>query len=646
MLWTRIHDSRINKSLISQFKRYYHFSSSVHGGGGGVVTTSANCIAAFTKPTTTTTNRFSERSPLYGAAVRFYAAPILPNDRKPDPRDKKGYKMNDKISAEFIRLVVGDDHEVVSRGEALDRARKLNMDLVEVDRLAKPPVCKIMDYNKEKYKKQVKAKEKSKIKAEKSLRSGPMKECRFTKKTEQKDLETKANNVKRVLEKGHRVKCMALGNEDEDLGTMLARLSAMIEDFAVVESGPMVEKRQAYVVVRHKKFGFKKGSSKKSSLASPSTPASINSEQVVGPLETAEELDHTESHSESEDIDQMEESEDIDPDQMDLPHAGGDTIAWSTETEDPDIFGFDEKNKGVVSSSATRQMSGNTDGVFPLEHVPNASLPNFKPEVEAGPRQVDDNRYSGRNEVKSRFQSPSTERPADNRYEVSPRHANQGYRGPSSTNTVPHGPAQVSENRYSGPRRFQPATSIDRTTEKTLPMTQINRGASATNTIPRGPTQAGENRYNGQADVRSRFQRTNPGESPAHSTQFSRGAGATDTVHHGSMPLYHGRQWPKDASGSPSTEHKPLRTDATPVGNFKMSPREQADPNVAGPQRPSYGIFSAPKQARNVATGFDGGRGHSPLDSTGSQNVNGMSRSSEDDQRPELGKTGKWGTFG
>lgn len=291
---------------------------------------------------------------------------------------------------------------------------------------------------------------------------------------EQKDLETKANNVKRVLEKGHRVKCMALGNEDEDLGAMLARLSAMIEDFVAVESGPMVEKKQAYVVVRHKKFGFKKGSSKKSSLASPSTPASINSEQVEGPLETAEELDHTESHSESEGIDpdQMEESEDIDPDQMDLPHAGGDTIAWSTETEDPDVFGFDEKNKGVVSSSATRQMSGNTDGVFPLEHVPNASLPNFKPELEAiksrspslaGLRQVDDNRYSGRNEVKSRFQSPSTERPADNRYEVSPRHANQGYRGPSSTNTVPHGAAQVSENRYSGPRRFTPATSMDRT---------------------------------------------------------------------------------------------------------------------------------------------------------------------------------------
>lgn len=625
MLWTRIHGSRI-KTLINQCQRYYHSSSSIHRGGG------------YTK-ITITNKGFPERIPLFdrNGTVRFYAAPILPEQKKSQQKGKYKVRMNESVTAEFVRLVVDDGHEVVSRGEALDRAKRLSMDLVEVDRIAKPPVCRIMDYHRELYKKKLKVKEKTKTKADKTLRSGPTKECRFTKKTEQKDLETKANNVKRALEKGHRVKCMATGTEDQDLGAMLARLSALIEDFAVVESGPMVEKKQAYVVVRHKKFGFKKGPSKKSSTASPSKASSIKSAQNQGPLETEEELDHTESQSESEDTD-LDQTEESDSDEMDLPNAGVDKIAWSTAdaTEDVDVFGLDERNKGAS---------------VPPSPVPNASLPYLNPKLDD--RQVDKNRFSGGNEVRSRFQSPLP----DNRYEVSPRHASQGNRGPPSTNTAPRGPAQVSDSRYNGqgearrPRgpaqvsenryngqgeakRFQPALPIDRATEKTFPIPQINRGASATNTIPCGPAQVGENRYNGQADVRNRFQRPNPIERTAETArvnpaQFNRGPGATSPVNYGSMPPnHHGRQLP-------STEHSPFKADATPVGNLKMPPRtEQADPNVTGPQRSSYGIFSGPKQPRNVASepGVPG--------PSASQNINGMPRSSEDTQSP-----GKFGIF-
>ncbi|KAH9316141.1 hypothetical protein KI387_024768, partial [Taxus chinensis] len=55
-------------------------------------------------------------------------------------------------------------HEVIPKREALARAKKLKLDLVEVQRNANPPVCKIMDYNKEKYKQQQREKERTKNK--------------------------------------------------------------------------------------------------------------------------------------------------------------------------------------------------------------------------------------------------------------------------------------------------------------------------------------------------------------------------------------------------------------------------------------------------------------------------------------------------
>ncbi|KAG0447909.1 hypothetical protein HPP92_028094, partial [Vanilla planifolia] len=77
-------------------------------------------------------------------------------------------------------------HRVVSIQEALYLARKLGLDLVEVQRKAKvegagantfnPAVCKLMDYCKEKYKQDVKFKGRVKDKASTALRSAEVKE--------------------------------------------------------------------------------------------------------------------------------------------------------------------------------------------------------------------------------------------------------------------------------------------------------------------------------------------------------------------------------------------------------------------------------------------------------------------------------------
>ncbi|KAJ8764999.1 hypothetical protein K2173_010471 [Erythroxylum novogranatense] len=201
--------------------------------------------------------------------VRFFAAPAQFKSNKED-KSTIGPRLNDEITGQTVRLVYDEGHVIVSLHEALQQARKLNLDLVEVQRNANPPVCKIMDFHKEKYAQELKAKEHAKSKSELQLRKGECKEVRFTGKIEQKDLKMKADTVKRLMERGYRVKCMAMPSskhkvdDSEDLGALLSRLTPLIEDASVVESGPRVEKRQAYVIVRHVKFGqSKKGNSKK-----------------------------------------------------------------------------------------------------------------------------------------------------------------------------------------------------------------------------------------------------------------------------------------------------------------------------------------------------------------------------------------------
>ncbi|KAF3793380.1 Translation initiation factor IF-3, partial [Nymphaea thermarum] len=92
---------------------------------------------------------------------RGFAAPVQAKP-KPEAKGTEGPHINTAITAPFVRLVTDEGHTVVSRREALDRAKKLKLDLVEVQRTANPPVCKLMDFHREKYKQQIKEKERTK----------------------------------------------------------------------------------------------------------------------------------------------------------------------------------------------------------------------------------------------------------------------------------------------------------------------------------------------------------------------------------------------------------------------------------------------------------------------------------------------------
>ena len=72
--------------------------------------------------------------------------------------------INEGIRAPQVMLVDADGTtNVVNTRQALHTARDLGMDLVCVAPMAKPPVCKIMDYSKEQYLKKRKSKDKKKL---------------------------------------------------------------------------------------------------------------------------------------------------------------------------------------------------------------------------------------------------------------------------------------------------------------------------------------------------------------------------------------------------------------------------------------------------------------------------------------------------
>nr|KYP69193.1 Translation initiation factor IF-3 [Cajanus cajan] len=231
------------------------------------------------------------------SSVRFFAAPVQVKP-KDEEEDSDEYRLNDKIKATYIRLVRDDgQHSILPKFEALELAKELKLDLVEVDRSAKPPVCKIMDYHKEMYKRQEWEKERAKSKANMTLRKDN-KEVRFSAKTEARDLKVKADMIRKLAEKGYRVMCKISAKENQDLTEVFSPLLALIEDVCVVESGPHMAKKDAHMLVRHIKFGLPKKGGKKGQDA---TQVKMET-STASSSDSIEDKSHTESGFETEKV--------------------------------------------------------------------------------------------------------------------------------------------------------------------------------------------------------------------------------------------------------------------------------------------------------------------------------------------------------
>ena len=97
-------------------------------------------------------------------------------------------RINEKIKGKEFRIIssTGEQLGIMSIADALEAARKEELDLVEISPAAVPPVCKIMDYGKYKYEQTRKAKD-----AKKKQKVVVVKEVKLRTRIDDHDLETK-----------------------------------------------------------------------------------------------------------------------------------------------------------------------------------------------------------------------------------------------------------------------------------------------------------------------------------------------------------------------------------------------------------------------------------------------------------------------
>src|SRR5918997_2536697 len=171
--------------------------------------------------------------------------------------DSRSQRINREITAPEVRLVAenGDQLGIRSVQEALRLAEESNVDLGEIAPLANPPVCKLMDYGKFRYREQKKAHE-AKLK-QKQIQ---VKEIKFRPGTDEGDYKIKLGKLVQFLEEGDKAKVTLRfrGREmaHKEFGErLLQRVQKDLDAVGVVEQFPRLEGRQMVMVLAPKKKG-------------------------------------------------------------------------------------------------------------------------------------------------------------------------------------------------------------------------------------------------------------------------------------------------------------------------------------------------------------------------------------------------------
>ena len=133
------------------------------------------------------------------------------------------------------------------------RAEAAEVDLVEIAPTAQPPVCRLMDYGKFKYREAKKQHE-----ARLKLKQIQVKEVKFRPNTDDGDYQIKLRNLIRFLTEGDKAKVTLRfrGREmaHQEFGVrLLERVRNDLEQVGVVEQFPRMEGRQMVMLIGPKK---------------------------------------------------------------------------------------------------------------------------------------------------------------------------------------------------------------------------------------------------------------------------------------------------------------------------------------------------------------------------------------------------------
>jgi translation initiation factor IF-3 len=142
---------------------------------------------------------------------------------------------------------------VLRTEEALFKAKQKGLDLVEVTDKANPPVCRIIDFRKFRYKEQKKDQA-----GKKKGRAQDIKEVRFTPFIGRSDFESRVKKIRSFLEEGDKVKLTVkfVGRQitRKDFGDrIMGEALQAVEDIAKVESEPTLQGKMLGMVIKPKK---------------------------------------------------------------------------------------------------------------------------------------------------------------------------------------------------------------------------------------------------------------------------------------------------------------------------------------------------------------------------------------------------------
>ncbi len=153
--------------------------------------------------------------------------------------------LNGDINFKEVRCVgdSGEMYGIISSKEALKIAQNLGLDLVLISASAKPPVCKVMDYNKFRYQNEKKIKE-----AKKKQKQIEIKEIKLSTQIAQNDINYKVKHAREFIESNKHVKFKVVlkGRESQNSKAgldVLFRVQTMMQDLANPEKEPKTEGR-------------------------------------------------------------------------------------------------------------------------------------------------------------------------------------------------------------------------------------------------------------------------------------------------------------------------------------------------------------------------------------------------------------------
>ena len=160
------------------------------------------------------------------------------------------FRVNDEIRIGGNVRIVGEgiESKVVTMSEARKIAEDMELDLVEIQGKSDAPIVRVCNYEKMLYElKKAAKKNKQHVK--------PLKEIQLSVNIAKHDLETKANNAKRFIEDGSRVRVtLAMKGRElsrrEDNKKSILEFIVMMDDVAVPESTPKDEGNKTVVILK------------------------------------------------------------------------------------------------------------------------------------------------------------------------------------------------------------------------------------------------------------------------------------------------------------------------------------------------------------------------------------------------------------